>query len=290
MQWNKWLRGGFCLVACAGLAACNAVSSSELKSAKAADVELEATISEYIDDGAQTEVSAVLKTLKSQIEIEFGEGETLTVAADTAAGVSANVALEPTTALIDLDNTYAAKLQKTAALGSYHITYTDQDAAVTQVQVPTGAVAVITSPAAGTVLPESVTVQWDPSQMPTDGEIAIVSEWKGSGSIGFRIVKELPNTGSHLLDLTDCQGSGAIKLVHTNVLTSLPGFGKTDVRMKNISQIAVTFAKGTPIKSLAPLTAAETMEDITHECTRYCAPNEELYYMVSDERIDCCVR
>lgn len=288
MPWNIVLRG-LCFVACAGLMACNAVSSSELKSAKAVDVELEATISEYLE-GTETDVSAVLKTLESQVEIEFSQGETLTVAADSAAGISANVVLEPTSALIDLNNTYVAKLQKTAAQGSYHITYTDQDAAVTQVQVPTGAVAAITSPAAGTVLPESVTVQWDPSQMPTDGEIAIVSEWKASGSTGFRIVNELPNTGSHLLDLTDCQGSGAIKLVNTKVSTSLPGFGKSDVRMKNISQIAVTFSKGTPIKSLAPLTAAETIEDITHECTRYCAPNEELYYLVGDERIDCCVR
>ncbi len=271
------------------LMACQAVQSSELKSTKAADVALAGTIDEYTDSDS-VKIEAQLQTAASGVGIEFSQGEFLSAATDALAGISASVNLAYSK-FLELDNYYSATVSRTVSGGQYHLTYTDAENNTTSVSVPTSSVAPITTPAAATEISEATTtVTWDPAQMPASGKIQIYLHSSGTGGSHSRWHSDVPNTGSYACDTSGMTGPGRIELRHIDTHATLPGFKKSNVQMRNIAKIDVsynvTISAGGGFKSL---NAVEQVDAALHECLHFCEANEKAVVEIGEEEFSCCI-
>ncbi|MBI4239208.1 MAG: hypothetical protein HY696_12445 [Deltaproteobacteria bacterium] len=269
------------------LAACQAVQSDELKSTQAADVRLAAFIDEYLDSDT-VGVDAAIKTPESDVAIELTQGESLQAASEGASGVSASVSLSYD-AFLELDKFYSASVTKTKAEGRYYLTYTDSAQQVTTVSVLTSSVAPITAPLAGAAVSgSSVAITWDPAQMPNSGAVDLYVK-SGTVSGGATNIYHfgIGNSGSFDLDTTNLSGAGTIELRHIETYASLPGFKQTDVKMRNIATVGVTFSpSATGSKSLAP---TDQVDAELHACLHICAANEAVFVEVAGEEYSCCI-
>lgn len=268
------------------LAACQAVKSDELKSTQAADVRLDAFIDEYLDS-ATVGVDAAIKTPESDVAIEFTQGESLQAASEGESGVSASVSMSYDS-FLELDKFYSANVAKTTANGRYYLTYTDSAQQVTTVSVPTGSVAPIATPVANAAITESdLTVTWDPAQMPNSGAVDLYVK-AGTVSGGATTIYHfgIGNSGSYTIDAANLSGAGSIELRHIETYASLPGFSQTDVKMRNIATVGVTFSTSTTGKALG---GADHVEAELHACLHACAANEAVFVEIAGEQHSCCI-
>lgn len=208
------------------------IFSSEIASSLAADIEIVADIYEY-NNLDWADVSAHVQTIASQTDINFDQGETLTVQYETADGLSDPVYLYQE----ESGEPYSsAFVEKTIDGGTYVITYTDKDGLQTAVTLQSYNTLDITSIADGSLVEDNpVTLTWNTALV--EGTVAVAYEC-GSHSYAYTSIE---NTGSYLLSHACTSGVGAIKLRHQLYASSAEGFGQAAVTMYNIIEKNVSF-------------------------------------------------
>lgn len=268
-------------------AACQPISSSELKTTKAEDLKLTATVRQY-NDTEQVEVAAQMKTLQSGVGIELNQGETLTAAVKAGGVFSASVNLS-NGALFNLANSYDGTTSKVGPDGAYVINYKDSDDVTTTASVQPNTVPDLIAPEnSATLSGDTATVTWDAAQ--ADGPLEIVVNWKGNGAVGYSS-RTAENTGSYELDLSNYYGTGTLDLVNTMTTTEPQGFGAADIRMKCISRRHVSFSQTASGAAKSVMTNAEDVVDgLLHACIAHCGDDEESWFEVGGERYSCCLR
>ncbi len=261
-------------------ASCASIQSDELASTVAADLEIQATIKEY-NHTDNVEVSAVMKTRESAVNIEFTRGESLTVQSDAATGLSETVTLS-NTELLNLEQDYEGTVDKTVAEGQYHLTYTDQDGLETTADIDTGSVPDITAPAADTLLTgDTVTVTWNVDTTDTTGSYFVLLQTEsGARSCSSYDLEDVENTGSYAFEFNTCcsGGTGTLDLMRVEYTVSAAGFGETDIEMQNISRVNIT----------CPGSGAALVTDPSKAASHTCKEGEVSYQIVNDVRQDFC--
>lgn len=271
------------------LMGCQAVKSSELKSTKAIDVALAGTIDEYTDSDT-VKIQTQLQTADSGVGIEFSQGESLKAATDLVSGISASISLAYDK-FLELDKYYSATVARTVSGGSYHVSYTDAENATTTVGIPTGSVAPITAPAVDSSITDAnAVVTWDPALMPATGSIQLYLHASANGTAHSRWHYDVPNTGSYTCDTSGMTGTGRIELRHIDTHTTLAGFKKSNVQMRNIAKVNLTYNVAVAAKGgLKSLSATEQIDAAMHECLHFCETNEEAFVEIGDEKFSCCI-
>ncbi len=270
--------------------ACQPVNSSELKTTKAEDLRITATVYEY-KDTSLAETTAQMQTLASHVGIALDQGETLAVASDAAEGLSENVFLS-NSYIFNLDKSYDGYIQKTVDSGKYYITYTDKDDVATIATLPTGKVSDVISPVEGAVLSGAeATVTWDPAG--TSGVTSLYISWSGGGAAGIS-TKYCENTGTCTADIAGMAGTGQVELRSTMEYKVMPGFGDADISMINISRKNVSFTNTGTSKAFgedpkAAVSSEDLAEDILHRCLRHCEEGETAIFTVAGEEHSCCI-
>lgn len=278
---------------------CSTVNSSELKTTKAEDLKIDATLYEYNETNSVS-VGAQMLTILSNVGIEFDQGEMLTAQWDEGSGISSKVTLS-NTKFLNLDKDYEGTITKTVSEGNYYITYKDSEGVETTAQFATGIVSDLTSPAEGETLSGNTTaVTWDPATMQAANPLTIKLSWNSIYAYSIRYFREIPNTGSYELDISESSGPGSVELINMTGYYEMEGFGETSIRMNNVSIRNVTFnnaavdpfasaKSATSLADPADMTKEEIVEAQLHQCLRHCDENEEYYFFVEDEKYSCCL-
>jgi hypothetical protein len=263
------------------LAACAPVDSSELRSTKAEDLTLFASVYEYSTE-ANAKVSAALETASGTV-INFDEGQTFSTDADTENGVSSAHFLS-NGGLLNLDYSYDGSIDKTITDGNYHITYTDADGLQTTASMQSRETLEITDINDGdTISTNSFTVTWDPISI--TGTLSITATYASGGVIGIH-TQTVSNTGSAILDLTGFVGTGEIDLNHITTTGFAEGFDDVTLTMRNISKREVNYA--IPSAGIPTLTRQLSPEDLQAGCEHVCETGEEEALFIDDIRYECC--
>lgn len=216
------------------ISGCAAVNSSELETTAAEDLRIEATVTEKNSSDMAYAV-ARMKTAESEVSITLDQGETLTLAADTDDGISADIVLGRNW-LSELFKEYEAYIIKIPAEDSYYITYTDSEGMATTAGIINGEVSEILSPSNNHLVNgDSITVTWD-SSFGVTGRLYISVEWDKVGTNETRTY-ELENSGSYELEIPADVQSAKMKLIHKQIFDTAPGFAESYIVMENISTI-----------------------------------------------------
>ena len=222
--------------------ACSQVESSELASTKAEDVDLRVVL-EDVDTEDQAAIAAYLQTLDSNTDIEFTAGESFAVFADTESGLTASETLVASSSFIDFDNSYQAHVEKTVDGGNYYLSYEDADGVITTIAIPAHTSAAILAPAEdATVGPDTVTITWNPDEMPDTGTIALSVTFDAAGSRSHTSISDIENTGSYDLDISEHSGTATIDLIHEEAYDDFEDYGDSLVRVRTISRVGVSLA------------------------------------------------
>lgn len=261
--------------------ACQTISSDELKTTKAQDLELNAVVQEYTDMPT-AKIGAQMQTLKSQVGITFTQGETLTAAYQEADAISPAISLSDDT-FLNLNKDYEGEVPKTVGV-YYYITYTDAEDIATTAAIASGSVSELTSPSSGDALSgPTTTVTWDPNGLKTGTVLRIRYQWSSGNAFGFG-QKIVQNTGTHSLDISSMYGKGAISLVNSTLYSTMEGFGGAHVEMENICRKAVTFNSATS-KTGKSMTKSD---ELLHKCLAICEEGEERFIVVNGVQNSCC--
>ncbi len=217
--------------------ACSNVNSDELAATGSGDLKIDAVVYEYSNSN-HASVGAVMRT-KSDVNIEFTQGESLTVYSETVDSFSNTVTLS-IGGVLNLDQNYEGIVDKTVRNGKYYITYTDKDGTATTAEIQTYDSIPFANINDGDILSEdTVTLTWDPNVVV--GSLRVRGSYSEGGTSGFSS-EGVENTGTHELDITEFVGSGTIELIQTMSMNYVAGFYEADIDMKNVYRVNVTYA------------------------------------------------
>lgn len=223
------------------LMACT-MSSSEVASTAAADIELHATITEN-NTTDTTNIQAYITPVDNYTRIELDQGETISAQSEIESGSTPPQLLSESDLfhVLTIDAYYDVDIEPARDDGNYILTYKDKDGTETSVTLPRTNTVPITNLNDGDVFSQaSLTITWDPALVTES--LAIDIDYKTAANENKRFfTREVPNTGSYTIDSSAFTGSATITLNHEIQYNVVSDFGDTSLRMNNEWEVQVYF-------------------------------------------------
>lgn len=232
-----------------GASCCANLSSSELKSTKAKDLMITAWVEE-VNGEDQVSVNSLLKTIPDEVGIQFNQGETLTVTAETESG-----SLQPQTNLsydsnvFNLGEEYVAQIDKAPVGKNYILTYQDADGEETSASFSSKGVADLIAPADGQslILGRETVLTWEDGNFPDlEVEVEFRTADGGFENAYFTVGED---KGEYILDLGHeffddaAEGEATVILENTTTTTKADGFGAASLRVVSESRRSVVLSR-----------------------------------------------
>ena len=233
---------GFCVItALLWGAGCANISSSELKSTKAKDLKVTATVEETqgLD---QVQVRTLMETIPDDVGIQFNQGEILQASAEQADGtLQPSVNLSYDSNFLNVGEQYVTSISKAPLGKNYILTYTDADKIVTTCRFASQGVPELLTPNEDqeVIRGETVELTWTPQNL---GAMTVTVDYQTKdGGSGWTELST-SDTGSFKLDLsrdaflTAATGEMKIALKHGTTYSQMSGFGAADVQVVSASK------------------------------------------------------
>lgn len=262
------------------------ISSSQLKSTKAGDLKVTASVEE-INGSATASVNSLLKTMPDEVGVKFNQGEVLSIT--SAVQVDPSVSLSYNENFLDLGEQYTGSIAKPALGGLYTITYRDADRKETTASFSSKGVADLQTPTADqeVFLGESVALTWSPGDL---GALRVEVTYDTLDGGHAWVSLSTSDTGAYTLDLSRdafadaATGSAVIRLVHYTIDNSPTQFNSSDIKVRSVSRVAVVFKRRAVSAALKVAPAANS----TGSCAISCQSGEDKKIHFKDHDLTCC--